>query len=173
MNRTAALLLVSSLCLSTLVLFPTATAHDCTVEEGEPLQSSCEKECKDGESHNHTVNHTHDNPWNPFDEPYNHVHYDCHSVPAGTPPPEPKCTYNRVEFPQLVCDVAGDALDLSTLPEPFVLPDPMDLAGMAVRAVGGALGAVDTDIDCPAMTTPDPDSIEYKPGEPPEAPTYC
>jgi len=166
MKKTTVLLLVGSLCLGGLALAPNAAAHDCTTEEGEPMQSSCETECKDGEDHNHRVNHEHDDPWNPFDEPYNHIHYDCSSsAPKDEEEEEeqPRCSTPRIVGICLISeDSAQNALNRAT-----------GAAGMAVSLVGGLLSMVDPDVECPMGKTPDPDSIEMKPGDTPETPTVC
>lgn len=161
MKKTTALLLVGSLCLSLLTLAPTAAAHDCDVEYGNSMQAECEKPCTEGENHNHPVNHWHE-PW--FEDPYNHVHYDCSSRAPGQEPEE-KCTYNRVEFPQIVCDI------LDKFDNPPSPPDPQQVASLAIGVAGGVAGTVtnnvNDDVVCPSLKTPEG---AVKPDDPPQVP---
>lgn len=55
---------------------PISAAHTCTAEKGEPGEDSCHTECKDGENHDHTVTHHHENG---VAKDENHVHYQCNS----------------------------------------------------------------------------------------------
>ena len=65
-------IVTGSLLLALLVGAPTATAHNCTAEEGGPSASDCWKPCKPGEDHQHMITHRHP-------DGSRHVHYFCHS----------------------------------------------------------------------------------------------
>lgn len=62
--------------LVTFANAPTAAAHECTAEKGEPGEPDCSSPCTAGKDHDHRVTHHHENG---IGEDYNHVHYSCSS----------------------------------------------------------------------------------------------
>lgn len=72
---------------------PMATAHQCTVEEGGQNESDCNTRCKEGEEHEHTVTHHHENGW---EQDENHIHYECTSHKSEEEEKKTPCSTPKV-----------------------------------------------------------------------------
>ena len=148
-----------------LTVVPTAAAHDCTWEEGTASDDTCAAPCPDGQAHNHSQTHHHENGWAPDES---HVHYECSSSEQS----DPECPTPRVmgicpiQTVLSLPDNAGSNIghvevQLATpglcgiLPQQRLYPDPCMYVpeaiaeGMVVDSIwiGPASGATEVDAD--------------------------